>query len=180
MYWCYQVCSYWSGRHARKTHWRLSECRFEQACVTFLERIHKVHSFWKKNVRSDLCGPVRDWRRFNRLPDQIMCGQKLRRKLGKLLRIEKDRNGQGKNRSSTLLEDWKEFTFYRSRRQGIWGYSQKCEEKIERLVAPAMPCKGNYSSITKVAAVSKIGEEKRSNTMFGWKVESHETTTQRA
>ena len=146
----------------------------------FLERIHKVHSTWKKNLQKVFMWFGRNWQRFRRLPDQIMCGQKFRRKLGKLLRIEKDRNGQGKNRSSTLLEDWKEFTFYRSKRQGMWGYSQKCEEKTGRPVAPAMPCKGNYSSITKVAAVSKIGEEKRSNTMFGWIVESHETTRQRA
>ena len=56
MCWCYQVCSYWSGRHARKTHWRLSECRFEEAFVRFLERIHKVHSFRKRNLQKDKCG----------------------------------------------------------------------------------------------------------------------------
>ena len=44
MYWCSEVYSYWSWRHARKTYRRLLDCRFEQTFVRFVERFHKVHS----------------------------------------------------------------------------------------------------------------------------------------
>ena len=43
--------------------------------------------------------------RFKRQPDQIMYVQKFGRKFVKPLRIEKNRDGQKKNRSSTMLED---------------------------------------------------------------------------
>ena len=48
-------------------------------------------------------------------------------------------------------------------------------------MAPAMPCKRMvHPSITNVMAKPKIGDEKRSKTMYGWKVESPESTRQRA
>ena len=67
-------------------------------------------SYWKKNLQKDTCGPGGDWQRFKRLPDQIIYGQKFGPTLVKLLRIEKNRNGQEKNQSSTMLEEWEEFT----------------------------------------------------------------------
>ena len=46
-------------------------------------------------------------------------------------------------------------------------------------MAPAMPCKRMvHPSITNVMAKPKIGDDKRSKTMYGWKVESHESTRQ--
>ena len=44
------------------------------------------------------------------LPDQIMYGQQYGRKLVKLLRIERSRNEQKKNQSSTMLEECEKFT----------------------------------------------------------------------
>ena len=52
-------------------------------------------------------------------------------------------------------------------------------EKMERLVAPAMPCK-RQTSIAKANAKLKIGYEKESKTMCGCIVESHASTRQRA
>ena len=65
---------------------------------------------WRKSLQKDTCGPGGDWQRFKRLQDQIMRGQKYRRKLVKPLRIEKNRNGQEKNQGSTMFEDSEEFT----------------------------------------------------------------------
>ena len=52
--------------------------------------------------------------------------------------------------------------------------------KLERPMVPAMPCKRNQSSTTKVAAVPRIGSEKKSKTRYGCTVESHESTRQLA
>ena len=52
--------------------------------------------------------------------------------------------------------------------------------ELERPMAPATPCKRIQSSTTKVVAKPKIGDEKRSKTMYSRKVESHESTRQRA
>ena len=47
-------------------------------------------------------------------------------------------------------------------------------------MAPAMPCQRLPSSITKVVAKPEIGSEKSSKTVYGYTVESHESTRQRA
>ena len=65
---------------------------------------------WKKNLPKDVCGPVRDWPKFKRLRDQIMYGLKYGAKLGKPLRIEKNKNGKTRNQNSTKLDDWEEST----------------------------------------------------------------------
>ena len=59
---------------------------------------------WKRNLQKDTCGLGKNWHRFERLPDQIMYGQKFGRTLVKPLRIEKSRNGQKRNRSLTMFE----------------------------------------------------------------------------
>ena len=43
--------SHWQGRHARKAYWWLVECRFEQKLVSFLERIHEIHSVERKTSK---------------------------------------------------------------------------------------------------------------------------------
>ena len=50
--------------------------------------------------------------------------------------------------------------------------------KLERPMAPAMPCK-RKPSIAKANAKAKIGNEKEFKTMCGCMVESHESTRQR-
>ena len=110
IHWCYKVYSHWSGCVTRESDWRLLECRFKQTFVRFVERIHKIHSAERENLQMNICVPVRDWQRSKRLPDQIVYVQKYGRKLVKPLRIEKNRNGQNKNRSLTMLKEREEFT----------------------------------------------------------------------
>ena len=57
---------------------------------------------------------------------------------------------------------------------------QNITRKLERPMAPAMPCKRAPSSITIVAAKPEIVSEKNSKRVYGCIVESHESTRQRA
>ena len=52
------------------------------------------------------------WQRFKQLPDQIMKGQKFGRKVVKPVRIERYKNGQKKNRSSTMLENERNLLYW--------------------------------------------------------------------
>ena len=56
---------------------------------------------------------------------------------------------------------------------------KNARRKLERRVAPAMPCK-RQKSITKVVAKVEIGSEKNSKIVYGCTVESHQSTRQRA
>ena len=96
IHWCYQAHNtYWSGCLTRKEDWRLSECRFEQAFVRLLGGGSTKFTLLKeKDPKGFLLSGRKDWNRFKRLP----------------IRIEKNKNGQKKNRSSTLLEGCEGFT----------------------------------------------------------------------
>ena len=112
------------------------------------------------------------------LPDRIMDGQKFGQKSVKPLRIEKNRNGQKRNRSSTMLDDSEECISLIQTTE----YSEilkNARRKLERPVAPAMPCK-RHPSIVKTRAKPKIGNEKEFKTMYDCIVESQESTRQRA
>ena len=61
--------------------------------------------YWKKKLPKDVCGLAEDWQNFNRLPDQIMYGQRFGRKWVKPLRIGKNKKGQRRRRSTTMLGD---------------------------------------------------------------------------
>ena len=103
-----------------------------------------------------------------------MYGQKFGLKLVRPLRIEKNKNGRKKSQSSTTLGD-----------RGIYLIDPDDEEykeilkntkrKLERPMAPAMPCERAPNSITKVFPKSEIASEKTNITVYGCKVESHET-----
>ena len=67
----------------------------------------------------------KDWQRFKQLPDQIMKGQKFGRKVVKPVRIERYKNGQKKNRSSTMLENERNLLYW-SRGRRIQRNSQEC------------------------------------------------------
>ena len=106
-----------------------------------------------------------------------MHGQKFGRKLVKPLRIEKNKGGHKKNRSSTKLEDRGFF---------IDPDDEECKEilenarrTLERPTAAAMPCKRLPNSITKVTAMPDIESEKNSKTMCGCTVESPQSKKQR-
>ena len=126
---------------------------------------------WKKNLRKDICGPGGDWQRFKRLPDQIIHVQKFGRKLVKPLKIEKDRNGQKKNRSLTMLKDWEEFTLSIQMTKSTKKFSKKREEKWKDLWLHPCRAKDNRAS-RKWLRSRKLGSEKNSTTVCGCKVES--------
>ena len=60
----------------KKRNGRLLEYRFEQAFVRFMESIHKILSIERETSKRNTCGPGGDWRKYKRLPDQIMHVQK--------------------------------------------------------------------------------------------------------
>ena len=58
---------------------------------------------------------------------------------------------------------------------------KNARRKLERLMAPAMPCKRMiHHSITNVMAQPKIGSVKELKTMYDCVVDTHESTRQRA
>ena len=69
-------------------------------------------------------------------------------------------------------------------KKGIQKFSKMQEEKLERPMAPAMPCKENGEATLKCQATlskeSKIGSDKEFRTMYACMVESHQSTRQRA
>ena len=102
---------------------------------------------WKENLVKDICGPERDWQKFKRLRDKIMYGQKFGWKLVKPLRIGKTRNGQKKKKqSSTMLEDWEEFTYRSGWRRTQRDSQKNARRNLEIPMATAMPCKRQLNS----------------------------------
>ena len=55
---------------------------------------------------------------------------------------------------------------------------KNARSELERLMAPAMPCKRLPKSVTKVVANPEIASEKSSKTVYGCIVESHASTRQ--
>ena len=110
IHWCNLVHAHWSGCDARKACWGILERRFEQKFVRFLVRFTKLTLLKKKTFKRIHVSGAETDKKFNSLRNQIMYGQKFGRKLVKSFRIERNGNGQKKNRSSTKLEDWNGFT----------------------------------------------------------------------
>ena len=130
IHWCYKVYSCWSGCATREEDWRLLECRFKQTFVSFLEKGSQNSLCWKKNLQEEKCGPVRDWRRSKRLPDQIMYGQKFGRRIGE---GAQNREKQEWAKEKLKLDNARRLRgiyFHCSRRQRILRNSQKGKKKI--------------------------------------------------
>ena len=124
---------------------------------------------WKRHLQKNICGPRGDWQKFKRLLDQIMCGLKRGPGPGKL-KEEKKKNGQSRNRNSTMPE-YKDIIM-------------NARRKLERHKAAAMPCKKRpsaasswktgASTLVKATASDKIPKIK-----FNCIVEGHESTRPR-
>ena len=71
--WCYKVCSYWSGRHARNVVTKTGMSIGATFCWILGEETQSS-PYWKENLQKDTCGSVRDCQNFKQLPDPIMCG----------------------------------------------------------------------------------------------------------
>ena len=65
--------------------------------------------YWKRNLQTYLCGPGRTWQKGKRHPGQIIYGQNYGRNWEEMLSWRRSRNGQWKNQSSRMLEDYEEF-----------------------------------------------------------------------
>ena len=87
------------------------ECRFEQAFARFLEVNHKNHSTQRKPSKRIHVVKEDSGQRSKQLPDQILYVLKIGRKSVKPLRIEQNRSGQKRNRSSTMLENMRGIYF---------------------------------------------------------------------
>ena len=147
IHWCYKVYTYWSGCVARKVDWRLLECRFEQAFVRFLERIHRIYPIEREASKRIHVGLGRNWQRFKPLPDRIMCGQKYGRKLVMPRRIEKNKNGQKKSQNLTMLEKLRGIYLLIQVTKSIQKFSKTQEENWKDLLHQPCLARGRTSSI---------------------------------
>ena len=99
--------------------------RIEQTLVRFLEMLHKVHFVERKTSRRMYVVRGRDWQRFKRQPDQIMCGQKYGYSCS-----ESRNTGMGKRRTKApQCSKTERNLLYRSRWRRIHRKSQKRMEK---------------------------------------------------
>ena len=114
--------------------------------------------YWKRSLQKDTCGPGGDWQRFRRLPDQIVWPEEWT-KIGK---AAQNREKQ------TWVQEKPKLDNARRLRRIYWidpddsehsDILKNARRKLERLVAPAMPCKRMvHPSITKV--MQSNGKEK--------------------
>ena len=75
-----------------------------------------------------------------------------------------NRNLQKISWSSIMLQHWEVFTLLNQTTENTLIFSKMQEEKLERLSAPATPCK-RHPSIVKTSTKPKIGPEKELKTM---------------
>ena len=80
-------------------------------------------------------------------------------KMVKPLRMQK------RNRSSTMLEDWEEFILLIQTTENTQKFFENARRKLQRPMAPAMPCK-RHPSIVKTSAKPKIDNEKEFKTIY--------------
>ena len=92
-----------------------------------------------------------------------MCGHKFAEKLGNPLRIEKNRNGQKEKPKLDDTRKLRRIHFFGPDDRTFRNSQKNARRKLERLMAPAMPCKkmDNYHNcLSKVKAEPKNGKEK--------------------
>ena len=92
----------------------------------------------KEKPQKRFCGPGGDWQRSKQLPDQIMRCQKFGRKLVKPLRMEKNRNGQKRNRNALRLRG---IYFIDPHDRENSEILKNARRILERFMAPLMPWK---------------------------------------
>ena len=125
---------------------------------------------WKRNLQKDKCGPGETDKDSIDYKTRSCIDSSFGRKLWKPLRIERNRNAKEKPKLDTARR-LTGIYFIDPNDKEYEDTLQNPRRKLERPVAPAMPCKRNQSSITKVMAKPKIRSEKI-------QIESHESTRQ--
>ena len=137
----------------------LTIIRFKETSARFVERFRKVHSIERENFQKNTRGPGRDWQRSHDYQARSCMARSMDVKWVKPLRMKRNRNGQKKNRSSTKLQD--RGIYFIDPDDKTQKFSQMRWRKLERPMAPAMPCK-RQTSIVKVNAKPKIGNARSS------------------
>ena len=175
---CYQVHSYWSGRHARKAYWWLLEYRFEQEFVRFLERIDQIHSIERRTsqrtnvVRGETDQSSNDYETRSCVAwsmEQNWESRSESRTTRKGKRETKTRQCSTTERNLLCWSGWRR----------TQGNSLNARIKLERPVDAAMPCKRRFNSSTRKLAAELNASHKVPKTKYGCIVESHESTRQR-
>ena len=84
---------------------------------------------------------VRDWQHGKRHPDQIIYGQNSGEECQRTLSCGRRRNGQLKNQSSIMLEDYEWIYFIDPEDKEFKNTIREMPEKMETPLTRAMPCK---------------------------------------
>ena len=89
----------------------------------------------------DTCGPGGDWQNGKRHPGQIIYGQNFGPNWQELQSWGRSRDGQLKNQSSIMLEDYEKSISLTLRTRSSKKTIRNARKKMETPTAPAMPCK---------------------------------------
>ena len=161
----FQNYSYELGGLARKPHRRLLEYRWIKRFVWFVDRFHQT----------GVCGPGRDSQKGKWHPGQVIYGQNSGRNRQEMLSWGRSRNGQLKNQSSTMLEDYGESISLTPRTRS----SKKpvdSRQKLETPMAPAMPCKTSKKNKHGETRGETRGETNDFKSKFACILEASEST----
>ena len=97
-------------------------------------------------------------------PDHVLCVQKFGRKMVKPLRIENNRNGQEQNPKLDNARTTRGIHFVDPDDEAYKEILENGRRKLEKPMAPPMPCERPPNSITKVVAkLNSASEEKFQN-----------------
>ena len=164
-HWCNKVNLHWSGPSCQKKrvddYWNVDSNRIE-----------------RKNLTMDTCGPVRDWQKFKRLPDQTqMYGQKNGRAAQNR---EKHEWANAKAKCSIMFGDREDFTLLILMTK-VTKKLFKCEEKIGKTYGSDHAVqKESFKLAPRRWLQSRTLQPKRFQKRFhGCAVECHESTRQR-
>ena len=81
----------------------------DQEICLILGQVSLSLLYWKRNLKTYICGPGGDWQNGKRHPDQIIYGQNSGRNWEEMLSWRKSINDPMKNRKSIMSEDYEEF-----------------------------------------------------------------------
>ena len=139
-------------------------------------QVSRDSHYWTKLLQKDIGGPGGDWQKSKRHHVQITYGLTLGQELEKLLREEKNKNGQSRNRNSNTPENWEEFILLiRVSKNTKTSLRMQCESW-------RMPCKRAFPlACIWETVLSKTEKAKASEakTRCSCITEAHESTRQR-
>ena len=106
--------------------------------------------------------------RFKQLPVQVMCGQKYGQKHGKVAQNREKQEWKNEKPKLDNARRLRGIYFIDHDDQDYKETLKNARRKLERLVAPAMPCKRKaQTSTTKVVAKHEVASQKIPKTIYG-------------